>query len=139
MRWLDGITESMDMNLSKLWEIVKDREVWSVAVHGVAELGMTQQLNNNTIYYTFYLSLSLKKEQAGVILSVAVFQVKCSLHFRGFKNSMANITSFYYVYINFVCGHQKYLQEYLYRKQVYMVLRIIIDGGNRNGELKELL
>ena len=41
MRWQDGITESMDMNLNKAWEIVKDREVWSVAVHGVAELGMT--------------------------------------------------------------------------------------------------
>ena len=41
MRWLGGIADSMDMSLSKLWEIVKDREDYSAAVHGVSKLDMT--------------------------------------------------------------------------------------------------
>ena len=72
MRWLDGITDSMDMSLSKLLEMIKNRAVWYAAVHGVAESDMTEELKS------LLMKVKVESEKVGLKLNIQKTKIMTS-------------------------------------------------------------
>ena len=101
MRWLDGIIDLMDMNLSKLWERVKDREAWGLAVHGIADSDMTEQLSKKCCHSLGYIlrnRIARSYGRCSAVHGVARSQTRLSnftftFHFHALEKDMATHSS----------------------------------------------
>ena len=94
---MDGITDSTNMSLSKLWEMVNDREAWHASVHGVTELHTTEGLNNQRHTDDTTLMTKSKEEQKSFLLKVKEEHVKAELKLNIQKPKTTSIWSHHFM------------------------------------------
>ena len=124
MRWLDVITDAMNMNLDKLWKMVRDREVWCAAVHGVAESDMTGRPNNTTIL------IQLCIPQVYSAMSIGIFSLHNILKFTGQPQTTKN----YLVQVR-SSEVENYCLQWKHTDNYY---KLYLSGNQSSAEHKEL-